>query len=327
MNSILKRIERLEETIGKSQVNESFKSSALRQFILELRKLERNNYGFKSNYVPYELKDLNLSRLKEEDVIFIKPEQATKYLTTQYLICWAISRKKIVKQRSGTYSRRTGAFSDNNLYAYPGLVAITCGKKFAKLRDGNFIEIGDDNKWDKPFDGGLSFLKLRTEIADFAIVVDLEAATQSVKYTQGIRTGRNLATKGALVVALQKGLDVAAENIKRYKETVKRNKVDFETKEITDRVTTALTSLKAKINSIALTELISFSPRKGYTNDEVVDFAESKISKLKEFVNSFNTISYAANSFLEYANEYSLDHKFTVSRLSSLEDYLDRAGY
>ena len=50
MNSIVKRIERLEESLGKTRVNESFKSSALRQFALELKKtLYKGNLRYIDN--------------------------------------------------------------------------------------------------------------------------------------------------------------------------------------------------------------------------------------------------------------------------------------
>lgn len=324
---IEQRLRRLESVLNsKELLTESFKSSALRQFILELKKISMKSGNGK--YIPWELSNLNWSQLSEHDVIFIKPEQALKYVSTDYIVFWGAREKKEVKYISPSYSSRSGYRNDNSIYARAGLIALTCGKKFVKLSNGKFDTL--ESSYDLPASGYLSYLKLRTQIADFAIVISKDVVLNSVSSKSNLIKSRSVARGGSLALQVAKGVDLAGQNISRYKSQLKKNKFNNETKETTDRVTAALTKLKSKINSISTGELISFNTET-YTHEdlsrEISRLDSSRIKTLEELVSLFNDISYNAYYYLYYRQRYGAEDRNTQSKLENLELLLSKNGF
>lgn len=325
MNSIVKRIERLEESLGKTRVNESFKSSALRQFALELKK---TLYKGNLRYIDNGFSNINFSQLKEEDVIFVTPEQAAKYVAPEYIVCWGVRTKKQVKYKFPSYSSRSGRQTDNSLYVTPGMIGMTCGRKFVKLSNGKFTTL--DSNYELPANGSLSYLKLKTEIADYAIVISADIIQSSAAAKTAMRITRNTAQGGSLALALNNGLNVAFQNIRKYKEQIKQNKLNAGTKEIIGRVNEALASLKSRINSKSnLGELVSFKMDTDYGDRarEVAQMDKLSIEKLTKLVDSFNSLTSKASNYLYYVKNWGLDHYNTTDKLERLDTELSSLGY
>lgn len=294
--NLINRIKILEEKIG---IKESFKSQQVKLFFDNLEN---------SNIVR-----LNWSTLSDDDVKYLTPEKALSYVNDNYIIMWGSKSKKVLKHKDTTYTK-FGYKRDNNIYVNPGLICITHGKRFIRLNNGEISYLEDS--FNKPYSGNLSFLKLKNEIADYVLVLDINAAKESSKSRSELRNIRSISKQDA--VALIKNADIARNNIYRYKELLKKQRTEKETNPIKTEIIEVLEKLKIQINSLSGLNLIS--PRKGYRDNEELNIDSKSFEKIQNLVKRFNRISSLFAEYLHDSNYYGVDSSYTVRAKQNLLD-------
>lgn len=302
------------KSTSKYSLNESFKSKSIAQFIKALK------MSGESKGLPYKLRDIEWSEIPEDKVLFLTPDKVQPYVKPEFVIIWGTKSEKVIKYESPTYSR-TGFRRDNNRKIGPGCIAFTMGRKYLMSSyNQDRLQIATTD-YDTPGQGYMSFLKLRTEIADYALVIDLEDLELYRKNYRDKTRSRRTSQEGA--TALMKNIDIANENLRRYKEIAKDNKINSNTKETRQEVSMLLNSLQSKINALAGSEILS--TKKDYYEEDIFELNTATLEKLKKLISAYNNLSTMIVRYMKDASRYGLEHSYSIRKMEYLEKCIEDA--
>jgi len=280
----------------RQKLNEMFQSKKLAQFAKDLSTFK--TWDAKGSKL---FKGVAWDKIPDEEVkISAAGDDSIKqYIKDdQYAIIWLTTKKHVIKYKPTTYSRY-GASRDNSIYSWPGRILVTVGKRFL-YGYGEFSQWKTaEEKYDKPYDGKLSILKLSTELDAKALIIKLSVLKQYA--TDDLISSRQNSKYGATF--LMKAAEILSDNQYRYQEILRKNKLNKNTSEIDKAVKEKLDILKQKIteaSKINFDTLITYTKNSYHsnTNLETPELANIDFSTLKEYVSLYKAIVHEYDRYI-----------------------------
>lgn len=293
-------------------------SPKLAKFASELKKF-KNTYGGGKM-----LSGIAWDKIPDSEVILKKSgdESIKNYVNNdEYIIIWFASTQQTIQYKPTTYSRY-GSPRDNSTYLRPGQIIITQGRKFLYgYRELQNYKPAQD-KYQEPYDGKLSVLKLSREMDANALILNQNALT---KYsTVDLRQQRSSSKEGA--TALMKVSDILSKNKDRYRTLLKQGRDNAKTKPITDQVNQALNKLKLRIEQLSkidFNDLVTYSPSTTSYYDKETPVPQVKqidLTKLNEAAKLYGEIVQALGEYVRDIKQgYSYSERSENRVLSAIE--------
>lgn len=340
MNRLIEnKLRKIIQNIIKEEVklNEAFKSAKLRVFADDLKQLSKTKYN--KTYYTKLFNGVAWDKIPDKDIIVSnsKSQSIKSYINNdEYVIIWILlNSDEVIKYRSpgtkrGTFGGKK-AYYDRSIKTSKGKLLVTRGRNFLK---GASIDLSKapvaSDKYEKPYEGDLSVLKLSAELSADCIIIKHDILLQYS--TTDLRKSRINAKLGA--TAMQKSSDILYKNQERYRQLLSTNKASRKTKQIDDLVAEMLKELKdymATEVSMGLSKLLSVKP---YTIDqydtnynrevEKVTMDEKALDRLKTIVQLHADIINQYDSYLYDVRNKSEDRiQQSIEKLNKLKDKIE----